>query len=175
MKKCFRIYRVKQRRIKRSLRDTFAHRVLGERIFGRHIWNFDVNSIAGGVSLGLFIAFTPTIPFQMILCAMGAIVLGVNLPVALIACWITNPVTAVPIYWSAHRLGRYIYERLDLWDFVKRDFVSKNQTLAFMKNSLYLWTGSMIFAIGAAFAGNIFIRLAGSQLHHIKEKKSGKK
>lgn len=45
------------------------------------------------------------IPAQMLLAAAGAIVFRVNLPVAVAATWLTNPLTAAPALWVAYEVG----------------------------------------------------------------------
>ena len=47
-------------------------------------------------------------PFQMVLAAGASIALGCNVPVAVVMCWITNPITIAPIYFAAYRLGAWI-------------------------------------------------------------------
>ena len=54
--------------------------------------------------MGLFIAFMP-IPGHMIVAIMAALLLRVNIPVAAMAVWVTNPLTVVPIFYLAYRLG----------------------------------------------------------------------
>ncbi len=90
------------------IRHSILHKVLGRSIFSRDLWHMSRRSVSGGLSLGLFVAFTPTIPFPMILTTVGDLCFRVNLPVALAACWITNPLIAVPIYLMAWRLGRWV-------------------------------------------------------------------
>ena len=47
-------------------------------------------------------------PFQMVIAAAISIVVGCNVPVAVVMCWITNPITIAPIYYAAYRLGAWI-------------------------------------------------------------------
>jgi uncharacterized protein (DUF2062 family) len=61
-------------------------------------------TVGGGLSLGLMIGLLP-IPGQTILAVLGALLLRVNLPVAAIAVWVTNPVTFVPIFYLAYKIG----------------------------------------------------------------------
>jgi len=67
-------------------------------------------AIAGGFSLGLFIAFTPTIGLQIVLAFFLATVLNVNRPAAVLAVWITNPVTIPAIFTLNYWLGSLIWE-----------------------------------------------------------------
>lgn len=70
----------------------------------RGIWHFGRRSVAGGLSLGLFLAFVP-IPVQQLLSIPCALVLRVNLPAALGGVWVSNPLTFAPIFYFAYRVG----------------------------------------------------------------------
>lgn len=156
-----------QRRMRRALRNTYVYRILGERIFHNHIWKVDVNSLAGGLALGLFVAFTPTIPFQMLMCAVGAVLLRVNLPMALAACWITNPLTALPIFLSARRLGVYLLENSAVAELALGLFGMETRTGRFMEQAAYLWAGSLFLATVAALLGYLLVRLLGCLGHSL--------
>lgn len=67
-------------------------------------------AIAGGFSLGLFIAFTPTIGLQIVLAFFLATALNVNRPAAVLAVWITNPITIPAIFSINYWLGSLIWE-----------------------------------------------------------------
>ena len=160
MTRWFEIWHRKQESMKHALRDTYVHRILGDRVFHHGVWALDIDSLAGGLSLGLFVAFTPTIPFQIFLCAVGALLLRVNLPISLAASWIMNPLTALPIYLSALRTGQYFLEHSAIGEFTLDLFSSESGTGRFMEASMYLWTGSLLFSTVSAFLGNVAARLA---------------
>lgn len=80
---------------------------LVRRLGERGIWTFNRRAIAGGAAIGLFIAFIP-LPVQMLTAAAASLVLRVNLPMAIAAVWVTNPLTMVPIYYGTYRLGRWL-------------------------------------------------------------------
>ena len=63
------------------------------------------HAIAGGLAIGVFVAFTPTVGFQMLLAASLATLTGANRPAAILPVWITNPATIVPIFLFAYRTG----------------------------------------------------------------------
>ena len=157
--------------MKHALRNTYVHRIFGERVFHHDVWVLDIDSLAGGLSLGLFVAFTPTIPFQTLLCAIGALLLRVNLPISLVASVIMNPLTAIPIYLSALRTGRYFLGHSAIVEFTLGLFSSESRTGRFMEASLYLWTGSLIFSTLSAFLGNAAARLAWRLVHRYKSKR----
>jgi len=171
MTRWFEIWHRKQERMKHALRNTHVHRIFGERLFHPGVWALDKNSFSGGLSLGLFVAFTPTIPFQMFLCAIGALLLRVNLPISLAASVIMNPLTALPIYLSALRTGQYFLGHSLIGEFTLGLFSSKSGTGKFMEASLYLWTGSLIFSTVSAFLGNAGARLAWRLGHWYKSKR----
>ncbi len=67
-------------------------------------------AIAGGLGLGTFIAFTPTMGVQLILAIIAATLFNMNRPAAMIPVWITNPVTVAPIYTFNYWLGCRIWD-----------------------------------------------------------------
>lgn len=69
--------------------------------------------MAGGLALGVFLALQP-LPFQMIAAAVLACWFRVNLTIAIAACWITNPVTAGPLFLSMREVGEFLGATLPL-------------------------------------------------------------
>ena len=78
----------------------------------RHPTFFSVSrrSVAGAIWVGLFVALLP-LPGQTIFAPLIALVLRVNLPIAAIGVWFTNPVTMLPIFYFEYRLGALILNR----------------------------------------------------------------
>lgn len=72
-------------------------------------------SVAGAIWIGVFIALMP-LPGQTLLALLAAMALRVNLPVAGITTWITNPITMVPFFYWEYGLGTLILE-LPIEDF----------------------------------------------------------
>jgi len=64
--------------------------------------------IAGGVAVGTFVAFTPTIGLQTLIAVAVAAILRVNKIVCIPLVWITNPFTLVPIYLLCYQLGSFL-------------------------------------------------------------------
>ncbi|MGM0516920.1 MAG: DUF2062 domain-containing protein [Pseudomonadota bacterium] len=69
-----------------------------------NIWHLNRRSVSGGVALGLFLAFIP-LPGQMLMAAAGAIVMRVNIALAVAVVWVTNPLTIPPLLWIAYQVG----------------------------------------------------------------------
>ncbi|MGN2391924.1 DUF2062 domain-containing protein [Pelomicrobium sp. G1] len=81
--------------------------VFGKTLHHHNLWHLHRRSVAGGVAVGLFSGLIPG-PFQMLVAAILAAILRVNLPVALLATLYTNPFTIVPLYLAAYKLGTLV-------------------------------------------------------------------
>jgi hypothetical protein len=89
-------------------------------------------AIAGGLGLGTFIAFTPTIGVQLILAFVIATFFNMNRPAAMIPVWITNPVTVAPIYTFNYWLGTKIWDGPPLSE-VSGLFIGIGRTMAHLE------------------------------------------
>lgn len=74
------------------------------------IWHFNRRSIASGIAIGLFFGSFP-IAGQMPLSAILAIVLRVNMPIAVVATWISNPFTMPFFYTANYYFGAWLLGR----------------------------------------------------------------
>ena len=103
----------------------FLNRVLPARARLRELWflrPFDVllhdpalwathrKNVLKAFALGLFSCFLP-IPGQTAVSTLIALWLRVNLPVAIAASWIANPVTSGPLYYACYRVGSWLLGR----------------------------------------------------------------
>lgn len=66
-------------------------------------------AIAGGVAVGMVVSFTPTMGFQTILALGLATLANANRPISIVPTWITNPVTALPIYAFTYWIGSFFW------------------------------------------------------------------
>ncbi len=78
--------------------------IFGTLLHSRELWHFNRHSIASAFAIGLFCAWIP-VPFQMVLSAGAAILLGANLPFSVALVWLTNPVTMPPMFYAAYKVG----------------------------------------------------------------------
>ena len=69
------------------------------------IWLIQREKIAVGLAIGVFCGMIPG-PLQMISAIALTLYLRVNLPMALIGTFLTNPLTIVPIYMLAYAIGQ---------------------------------------------------------------------
>jgi uncharacterized protein (DUF2062 family) len=81
--------------------------VFGVALQHHNLWHLHRRSVAGGMAVGLFCGLVPG-PFQMLTAALLSVILRVNLPVAVMATWYTNPITIVPLYYVAYKLGSVV-------------------------------------------------------------------
>lgn len=72
-----------------------------------NLWHLHRRSVSGGVAIGLFAGLIPG-PFQMLGAALLAILLRMNLPVAVFTTLYTNPFTILPLYALAYEYGAWV-------------------------------------------------------------------
>jgi uncharacterized protein (DUF2062 family) len=71
-----------------------------------NLWGIRRRSVVPAFALGLFIAFMP-FPGHMIAAALLALALRVNIPVAVVSTWVTNPV----FFYFAYEVGSILLRR----------------------------------------------------------------
>ncbi|MHC4294178.1 MAG: DUF2062 domain-containing protein [Planctomycetota bacterium] len=84
----------------KGLRRIFVYRVLHA--------DDTPHRIALGVAVGIFITWTPTMGLQMALTAAMAWLLGANKLVGIPFVWISNPLTAAPLYGFNFKVGKML-------------------------------------------------------------------
>ena len=132
--------------------------------------------VARGMALGVFIGMTPTMGVQTVLALFFAMLLKENRLAAIIGVWISNPMTALPIYTFNFKIGKYL---LGTSDFKMPDFSSLHDVIALGHDLLLpLFAGSVIVGIlSAAIAYFItlkayaFVKMEKKKLAHLKERK----
>src|SRR5690606_5693368 len=139
-----------------ELRKRRGLRFLGKVLDDPFLLHLNRRSVAGGTALGVFVALIP-LPFQMIIAAALAMWLRVNLLIAVVAVWITNPLTMPPVLFFCYRLGMRLMGR----PVRDHQFTPSLEwfwsELAFIWKPLYL--GSFVVAIVAAAASFLAVRL----------------
>ena len=79
-------------------------RILGDRLTDAHLWSLNRRSITTAFGVGVAISFIP-LPVHLELVVLAALWWRLNLPVDIVAAYIVNPFTMVPIYFAAYRVG----------------------------------------------------------------------
>lgn len=135
----------------RTLREHPNLQRFGQSLAEPKLWHLNRRSIALGLAIGLFIGFMPILG-QMFVAAAMAIVVRVNLPITVMAVWVTNPITIAPIYFFSYQLGAYILELpvsdqafTMSWDWFVTEFVGIWQPL--LLGCFLLGTAAALLAI----------------------------
>ncbi|MDQ3215004.1 MAG: DUF2062 domain-containing protein [Pseudomonadota bacterium] len=89
-----------------KVREVKALSMFGDTLFHPALWHLNRRSAAGGVAVGLFCGLIPG-PLQMLGSAIACVVFRVNLPLALVTTFYTNPITIVPLYLIAYEIGGF--------------------------------------------------------------------
>lgn len=95
-----------------ALRHHRRLRLFGNWLHDPNIWHLNRASASSAVAVGLFIAFLP-IPFQMLAAGLLAVMLRLNLPLAVAMVWVTNPVTMPPLFYFCFKVGVWIMGSVD--------------------------------------------------------------
>jgi len=73
-----------------------------------NLWHLHRRSVAGGIAVGLLAGLIPgSNPVQFTAAALLAIAFRVNLPIAAVVTFYSNPFTIVPLYIVAFKLGQF--------------------------------------------------------------------
>jgi len=102
----------------RRLRHRSWWRSLTKPLFARTLWVPCRDTVANGLAIGLFFSMIPMIP-QAVVSAIIAMRARANVPIAMAACFLSNPFTNVPIWIVQAKLGSWLYHLLPL----SEDFV----------------------------------------------------
>jgi hypothetical protein len=90
-----------------KVREVRALNLFGDALFHPALWHLNRRSAAGGVAVGMFCGLIPG-PFQMLGAGIAAVIFRVNLPAALLTTLYTNPLTIVPLYLVAYKIGSFV-------------------------------------------------------------------
>ncbi len=82
-------------------------------LFHRSLWVPCRDTVASGLAIGLFFSMMPLIP-QSIVAAVIAMRVRVNVPFAMAACFLSNPLTNFPFWTAQIRLGQWLIDVLAL-------------------------------------------------------------
>lgn len=73
--------------------------------------NSTVREVSDGLAIGVFIAFLPIMGIQMYVSLVVTRLTKSNSIAAMLACWITNPLTFIPIYLFNLLVGNLVYPK----------------------------------------------------------------
>lgn len=72
-----------------------------------NLWGIRRRNVVPAFALGLFVAYMP-FPGHMAIAALLALLLRINIPVAVLTVWVSNPVTMGPMFYLAFEVGRVL-------------------------------------------------------------------
>lgn len=101
----------------KQMRGSWLHRRLGDRLLDSQLWQPGRETVARGLAIGTFFSMIP-IPLQMLPAAIVAILCRANVPSAMVACWITNPVTAPVFLLIQIQIGFYLLGKGTGWRYL---------------------------------------------------------
>lgn len=113
----------------------FAHLLHDQRL-----WGVRRRTIVPAFALGLFVGFMP-VPGHVLIAALLALVLRINIPVAALTTFVSNPLTVGPIFYLAYRVGRF------LLDLPPRSFSVELSIDWLTDNFLNIWQPLMLGAV----------------------------
>lgn len=152
---------------KRHLKGGWLHRMLGERLFHSDLWALTPQGAAGGMALGLFIACTPTFGIQLALAGFFAFLLRVNIPMAMLGCLLTNPLTAPMFYAMELKLGLWMVGKTTPEELQGFSGTARN----IMRYAKPLWFGSVTvgaFCATLGYLGTYWLLLTAGKVRHAR-------
>ena len=120
------------------------------------LWGIRRRTVVPAVAIGFFVAFMPT-PGHTLTGILLALLFRVNIPVAALATWVSNPVTMAPMYYFAYRVGSGLlktplreFEFELSWDWLTHTFLTIWQPMLL---------GCVILGSAAAILGYVTLDL----------------
>lgn len=90
-----------------GLKDHWVLRRFGGWLADPALWALHRRAVAGAFGAGLAICFIP-LPVHLPVAALAAVTWRLNIPMAIATTFIVNPVTAVPVFYAAYRVGAFL-------------------------------------------------------------------
>jgi uncharacterized protein len=84
-------------------------RLFGQRLADPRLWGLCRHGVTAAFGAGLAICFIP-LPVHFIVSALVALTFRLNLPVIFGTVLLINPLTVVPVYYLAYRLGAFLLD-----------------------------------------------------------------
>jgi len=87
-----------------SLQKRWYLRPFGDRIADPRLWTLHRRAVTSAFGVGLAICFIP-LPVHLVVATLLAVTLRLNIPVIIGTVLLVNPLTIVPAYYLAYRVG----------------------------------------------------------------------
>ena len=89
----------------KKIKEIKALEFLGDKLHSPYLWHLNRHSVSRAFAVGFWAMYTPPLPWQQVIAAILAIYFNANLPIAVALVWITNPLTWLPMYFFAYKIG----------------------------------------------------------------------
>jgi len=156
---------------KTLLQNRLINNKFGRALLNPRLWRFNnPHTVAGGVALGLFLAFTPTPGIQGVLTTILAIILKVNIPMSILFILTTNVFTDIPLFYFCYRIGLWIFG----YEGIPKQIDVKSFHFIY-ENSKILLAGSMAVGGGLSVIGYFLTYLLMMGLRIIRFKRAQNK
>ncbi|MFY8216075.1 MAG: DUF2062 domain-containing protein [Chthoniobacterales bacterium] len=129
----------------KTMRGSWLHRRVGDRLLDHKLWQPDREAVARGLAIGTFFSMLP-VPMQMLPAAVTSILARANVPCAIVACWITNPITAPVFLVLQIQIGFYLLGKGTGW----RYLLEHGAWDLMLKAPLPLFVGAVVSGLGFA-------------------------
>ncbi|HZO21092.1 MAG TPA: DUF2062 domain-containing protein [Steroidobacteraceae bacterium] len=87
-----------------SLQNRWFLRPFAHRLADPQLWGLCRRGVTGAFGAGLAICFIP-LPVHLIVSSLLAVIFRLNIPVIIATVMLINPLTIVPVYYVAYRIG----------------------------------------------------------------------
>lgn len=132
-------------------------RHLGRLLSDDNLWHLNRRSAAGATANGLFWSMIP-MPSQMVVAALCAIGLRINLPISVVLVWVSNPLTMPPMFYFNYLLGTWLLDKPTKIDEFHLSVEWFSAQIHAIWKPLYL--GSLVMGLLLALVGYAGVRLA---------------
>lgn len=109
----WRRYYLRQFPRKKTLRGGLLHRLLGNRLFDPGLWLPTRDTVAWGVAIGVFVGLMPFFGLQIVLSLTLCFLFRVNVTAAVVATFISNPLTTPGIIYLQVLVGKMLSSPMD--------------------------------------------------------------
>lgn len=136
-----------------------------------YLWSFRVENAVPAIYAGCILTLMPLYGLQIIGALLLALWLRANLPILVALQFVSNPITVIPIWFSAYRIGRNCLELFG----VEVDRLTRGEVRILLDNFIHGAWGEKFYqlfivfsvtSLGALILGSFF-GLLGSVLYRI--------
>ncbi len=91
----------------RKLKQSGIMRWFALHFLNKRVWKPTQHTFSGGMAIGTFITLQ-LLPIQMPSATILAAIFRVNIPIALVMCWLSNPVTLAALVPLEYQVGKWV-------------------------------------------------------------------